>query len=438
MESRIKESVLNLVIDRDQSFLKTARRQKTSIVVNNRVGKIEEFNHGGRRYISFPSSMEAELQALDDAGEDSETRLDSYLKVATAGLEDMVEPYEELTMDKFFEDKKDLYKDITGLDAGFTKEEENIFSYRASKADKTPEEEKKDKEDAEEGEEGNTSSKLSSKGMTQESVYEKVEIAQGTEQAREYSWEDTDLSLDSPLTDELRSNKFHGESKIKNNHRELKLRALANQIAKSFKGRISKLKTMSPSKRMDTKNLSADISEKIYINKKGNNGKHLHVNLIIDMSGSMSGTPVKNAVEMIYIFNELAALGYLTGSVMWSESSSRCKAPFPMPREMVKRMTSTGGAEGLGQNLQHFKKELKEADTNICMTDGSLCDDPILTELYKKEKIEIIGVYVNEDAKDLTEYTGSLKRWFTRSIVRHTVEELCEKLIQFSLRKKGK
>ena len=99
-------------------------------------------------------------------------------------------------------------------------------------------------------------------------------------------------------------------------------------------------------------------------------------------------------------------------------------------------MKRTGGGEGLGRNLKDKAKMLKEADTNICMTDGCLTDDPILKSLYQKEKVEMIGVYVNKSADDLTEYTGSLERWFTKSLVRHTTEELCEKLIQFSLRKK--
>ena len=133
------------------------------------------------------------------------------------------------------------------------------------------------------------------------------------------------------------------------------------------------------------------------------------------MSGSMTGKPVENAVE----------------------SNNRAKSTFPMPRDFIKRMLSTGGREGLGLNLKHYIKELREADENICMTDGQLCDDAILKSFYEKEKIRITGVYVNKDAKDLTEYTGSLNRWFTRSLVRRNMEELTEKLIQLGLRKKG-
>ena len=116
-----------------------------------------------------------------------------------------------------------------------------------------------------------------------------------------------------------------------------KLRALANQIVKSFKGRISRNKTANPTKRFSIKSLFNESNERIFINKKGDNGKFLNINLIIDMSGSMSGEPVKNAIEMIYIFNEIAMQGYLKGNVLWSESNSSALATFPMPREFVRK-----------------------------------------------------------------------------------------------------
>jgi len=438
LETRIKDSVLNLIIDRDQSFLKTARANNTSVIVNNRDGGIQKFNYKEREYISFPSEMEKEFNGLDEW--EAEEKMDSLLKLATTQIS--IDGYEENEINALLQTSEHKYKDITGLDSGFEIEKDattdeitnNPFEYRASKSNE------KNEDDVDEGEDGKSGScDVSSKGMENEAGSSEVTaLTEGDYDEREYTFQDTDLSIDSTLPSDVKNNEFFSDgSRYKiSKHREQKLRQLANQIVKSFKGRVSKQKTMLPSKRLVSKALAVDLSEKIYSNKKGDNGKHLKINLIIDMSGSMSGEPVMNAIEMIYIFNEIASQGYLTGNVIWSESSSRCKANFPMPREFVKKMSSTGGGEGLGRNLEHFKDELKEADSNICMTDGQLTDDPILRNMYEKEKIDIIGVYVNKNAEDLTEYTGSLNRWFTRSLVRHTTEELCEKLIQFSLRKK--
>jgi len=365
--------------------------------------------------------MEEEFTDLDEY--EAEEKMDNLIKLSTVGGLDL-DSFTEGEEDNFLDHKIDGYKDITGLDSGFEVERDattneitnNPFEFRASKSNK------EDKEDTEEGEDGAKGScDISSKGMDSSSEHQQTAITKGEENEREYEFQDTDLDIGGALPQEAKNNPFYGNgyNESMSLHREQKLKALANQIVKSFKGRVSKQKTSLPSKRLVAKALVVDISEKIYSNKRGNNGKHLNINLIIDMSGSMSGVPVTNAVEMIYIFNEIASQGYLTGNVIWSESYSRCKSSFPMPREFVKNMQSTGGAEGLGKNLAHYKDDLKKADTNICMTDGQLCDDPILRSMYEKEKIDIIGVYVNKNAKDLTEYTGSLDRWFTRSLVRH-------------------
>jgi len=364
--------------------------------------------------------------------------MDSLLKLATTR-----EDYEYSDENEFknkLNNSMKTYKDITGLDSGFEPDIDvvsdevlnNPFEYRVAKSNKDT------KDDVDEGEDGTKGScNITSKGMdSSSSEQHHVALSEGDYKKKEYIFQDTDLDVGGTLPQDVEDNKFFASRTHIDKHREEKLRALAKQIVKSFKGRISKQRTMIPNKRLVTKALTSDNTDKIYSNKRGDNGKFLNINLIIDMSGSMSGTPVRNALEMIYIFNEISAMGYLSGNVIWSETRSRCKANFPMPREFIKKMGSTGGGEGLGENLEHYKETLKKADTNICMTDGQLTNDPILKTMYEKEKIEIIGVYVNKDAEDLTEYTGSLDRWFTRSLVRNTLEELTEKLIQLGLRKK--
>lgn len=437
MEQRIKDSVLNLVLDRDISFLKTARKMNTNIIVNSRDGGIQEFNHNGRKYISFPAEMEKEFESLNPV--DAEALMDSYIRLATVP-DVKLAGAEESQVNDIFEQRKQKYKDITGLDCGISDDHKNIFQYRAVKKDEDGKEEDTpdNKDDVEEGTTENDSTEVSHKGMTPKGgveEYQKVELT-GSTKKRDYAFQDVDCNPDAPISSELEDNRFFGNKSKLSRNREEKLKALANQIVKAFKGRISKQKTTSVNKRLVSKTLSTDITEKIYVNRKGLNGKHLNINLIIDMSGSMSGTPVKNALEMIYIFNEVAHKGYLTGGVIWSESSSRCYANFPMPREFVKKMGRTGGGEGLAENMEHYFEKLKEADLNICMTDGDITDSPIKKAFYEKHKIKSIGVYVNKDAKDLTSYTGSLDRWFPKSLVRNTTEELCEKLIQLGLRGK--
>jgi hypothetical protein len=427
LEARIKDSVLNLVIERDQSFLHTARKNNTSIIVNNREGGIQEFTHNGRDYISFPSSFEEKLSEMEYS--EAEEYLDKVIKMVVTKTDI---DFEKDVVGKQAE-KINQYEEITGKDL---KLDEQLLEYRISN------DENSNKDDANDGEYeddngGAIPTRLTAKGMSDSNRDKDESIS---EMKNEYSFQDTDLSMNDSTMKEFSENYFwntdnsYGITEKEEHH----LQELANQIVKSFKGRVSKLKTIVPSKKLVSKSLILDNTEKIYQNKKGNNGKHLNVNLIIDMSGSMEGTPVLNATRMIYIFNEIARKGKLNGCVIWSEKNHRYKVNFPMPRDAVKRMTYTGATEGLGKNLKYYKDELKSVDANICMTDGQLNDDPILKSMYAKEKIDIIGVYVNEDAEDLTEYTGSLDRWFTKSLVRRDINELCQKLIQIGLRRKGK
>lgn len=367
---------------------------------------------------------------------DAEGYMDNLLKLSTTSLDSNEFKTTQDNIELFEETKRNRYKLITGEEIELS---DYVYEARASSGD-ADKDSKENKKDIKEGSPEDSISKITERGMSDKDdiyVNSEVEIT-NTRSTREYKFEDTELNPDSKF--EINSgndNRFCSDYIVMTEHRENELKSLSKRIVKSFNGRISKLNTSNPSKKIRCKVLSTDTTEKIYQNKRGENGKHLKVNLIIDMSGSMSGKPVKNAVEMIYIFNELALSKKLTGCVIWSESINRAKSTFPMPRDFIKRMLSTGGSEGLGRNLKHYIKELREADENICMTDGQLSDDAILTSFYEKEKIRITGVYVNEDAKDLTEYTGSLNRWFTRSLVRRNMEELTEKLIQLCLRKKG-
>ena len=423
LEQRIRNSVLNMIIERNQSFLKTARQHNTYLLVNNRDGLVEKFSHNNINYVSIPSSLEDKFDGLEDY--EAEMLMDNYIKAITA-------PTGAIENDIV----NDTYNKWTGDSISEDVMKEPLFSARV-----VNEPTKEEQEEVEEGK-----GMCTTKGVTTDSD---DYTGTGQEEATmlmtkdnddiEIEFQDTEQNPDCKLPKDVGKTDFYNDKmKRFDDKREPKLRALANQVVKSFNGRISKLKTTIPSKRLSTKAMVVDSIEKIYQNKKGNNGKHLKVNLIIDMSGSMEGTPVKNAIEMVYIFNEIALAGKVTGCVIWSEDSSRCKVNFPMPREFVRNMSSTGGSEGLGRNLEIYKDELKKSDINICMTDGQLCDDPIMKSLYEKENIDIIGVYVNSKAKDLTQFTNSLNRWFSRSVVRRTTEELCEKLIAYGLRKKHK
>ena len=100
------------IIERDQSFLHTARKNNTSIIVNNRGGGIQQFVHDGREFISFPSEFEDKLASMTE--QDAENYLDDVIKMVTAKQEDSIEDFNESEMNRLQEVKSNRYTDITG------------------------------------------------------------------------------------------------------------------------------------------------------------------------------------------------------------------------------------------------------------------------------------------------------------------------------------
>jgi hypothetical protein len=157
------------------------------------------------------------------------------------------------------------------------------------------------------------------------------------------------------------------------------------------------------------------------------------MNFLIDCSGSMSGEPIKNAVAITYIFNQLAKAGHLQMTVLYSESSNNYKLELPVDDSEILSLHLTGGAEGLTRTINKHVDNIRGVNM-ICLTDGNLADEGIDKKFWDKNRIVTTGVYVNKKAKSLTEYTGNLNKWFNHSLVRRDVNELIQALIRIGLK----
>ena len=102
----------------------------------------------------------------------------------------------------------------------------------------------------------------------------------------------------------------------------------------------------------------------------------------------------------------------------------------------MKKLYKTNNAEGLQYSIKKYIDTLKTSTILFCITDGQICDEPIDRNMYDRYKFKTVGVYVNSNAKDIGEYTGSLDRWFDMSLVRRTVPELIDKLVMLGLKAK--
>jgi len=215
------------------------------------------------------------------------------------------------------------------------------------------------------------------------------------------------------------------------------LNKLKNKMLKAFKGSKGKSPSYSPSKRI---NIRKDIIDKdnIYIKTTMSEGKHVDMNIIIDMSGSMGGKPVKYANSILYLFNELSREGHFNGDVIFTSDKKPYKVTLPISREEVFNLCGAhGGSEGFKDTVLQYKNELKNSNV-VAITDGHITDKPISHNLWDKIRVKSLGIYVNPKKKELARSKKHLMKYFHHGVAVPNLDELINYLVKVGLKgKKG-
>jgi len=211
----------------------------------------------------------------------------------------------------------------------------------------------------------------------------------------------------------------------------IKMKKLAKTLIKALKGKDGKSMSITPSKKLSMRSLSLD-RDKVYIRKKSNTGHKIKLNLLIDMSGSMYGEPIRNAMYIVYLFNQLAKQNLVDMHVLYSSDIAREKLKLPVKDEEIISRVYVKNNEGLKNTSEKHVNILKNINL-ICITDGRITDQPINKQFWSRNKIISTGVYVKE-TKEYTKYSSSLHKWFNHSFVRPSVEELVNTLIRVGLK----
>jgi len=200
---------------------------------------------------------------------------------------------------------------------------------------------------------------------------------------------------------------------------------LVDALYESLVGRLGKKNSQSPAKRLNKRNVASDISDNIYVSTDPVGGKNLNINVIIDTSGSMAGHYIDDAVYITYVFNELARRGVVKGNIMLSCKSASGMWEMPMNKTMLHGIVAHNGGEGFRHTMGLRYKEMIAADYNVAITDGQLTDGHIDLAAFEASGIFVTGMYVKRgiDNKNLTRYTNGLNKWFSKSIVRGSVDE---------------
>ena len=211
------------------------------------------------------------------------------------------------------------------------------------------------------------------------------------------------------------------------------LNKLKHKMLKTFKGTKGKSSSYSPSKRI---NIKKDIIDKdnIYIKTTLSKGKYLEMNIIIDMSSSMNGSPIKYANSILYLFNELARDGYFKGDVIFTSDEKPYKITLPVNRQQVFNLCGArGGSEGFKDTVLQCKNELKNSNV-IAITDGHITDKPISHNLWDKIRVKSLGIYVNSNKNELARSRKHLTKYFHHGIAVPNLDELINYLVKVGLK----
>ena len=176
---------------------------------------------------------------------------------------------------------------------------------------------------------------------------------------------------------------------------------------------------------LNVKNAIHKKYDRLY-NKKVPGRKKRKINVIVDLSGSMSGEPSLHARTIVAIFNELCAKHIINGNLILSAGRRvhlHGLAPFPVEHEIIKKLEGFANTEELAQTFKVYEAEMKRADINFVITDGMINDDPIDKATLHSKGIYTIGIYVGNPSD------AHLDKWFDMGIAKKTLHEAIDHLI---------
>lgn len=199
-----------------------------------------------------------------------------------------------------------------------------------------------------------------------------------------------------------------------------------NKLTQLFKGIIKrgmvKYNSIIPSKKLNIRNYTLG-SDKIFKKQQYDNGKSEKLSVILDCSGSMSGSHLYAGKELLIIINRLAKQGLIRGNIILTESSEQVLLPMPVDEKIIHSI-QTGGGEGFKTTIEKYGNVLKESGKVFIFTDGEIGDEPD-SDYNRKLGIKTYGLYVGE--KD---QTAQLKKFFNEAISKTSLEDVINELLK--------
>lgn len=202
---------------------------------------------------------------------------------------------------------------------------------------------------------------------------------------------------------------------------------LTSMLMRMFKVHNLPAYTEAEGRRMSGRHLAR--GEIRFVHKKvfGGKGKRKY-SIVYDCSGSMNGKPDREGKVLLLALNNLARRGFLEGNLILSGyvngSGGWLQYKFPVKDEIILRIATNHGSEGLQPALRDNLAKIKGMDDVFVYTDANICDSPINRAMFASNRIWPVGLYVG--GKD---QATEMERHFPQNIIRDSIESLVETML---------
>lgn len=216
--------------------------------------------------------------------------------------------------------------------------------------------------------------------------------------------------------------------------------SLTAMSRRAFPRTQSKVCTISPSKRLNMRNVMRDM-DRVYRRKvEGDEISPMQIVFMLDCSGSMthkSGYKKLTAHDIgcvvLAVLSRLAQQGIVKGHAILTvgeNRKARCQTfPLPMADDQIRKIFSNGEFEGFDSAMRVCSPLLKQAALVLAYTDGHIRDARVEKAFWHRHGIYSVGMYCG-DIKLAT----SLGDWFDSALARETPEGLIDALTQILLK----
>lgn len=210
---------------------------------------------------------------------------------------------------------------------------------------------------------------------------------------------------------------------------------LTSMLMRMFKTHNLPAALENPGHRISGRHLARNELRFVHKRVFGGKGKRKY-SIVFDCSGSMNGRPAREGKLLLLALNNLARKGYLEGSLILSGwvggRPGWLSYPFPVSNEVIMRIETGHGSEGIQDALKDNLPSIKGMDDVFVYTDACICDAPLNRDFFASKRIWPVGLYVGS-----TERASEMERHFPQNIIRDTIEQVVEAMLTRNRRTVG-